>query len=196
MENNKTPYDYLQKFLTRKNIFMVLGAVITVEVIWAALSLVKSPAPTNETIKLTVVKAPTISLLSSKTSLKVGEKVTVDINFSSGKKVDGADILINYDPKILSAQPVIKGTIFPDFPVSKVDEKSGRITVSGITDQRGGVLANGLFGSVEFSAKAAGTARISLEFTPLSTADSNLTESGTGKDILEKVSDLEVTILP
>lgn len=183
--------DNLKKFLTRRNIFMALGLIIAVEIIWAGLSLLKSVSPVNEAPEALV---PAISLQSPKTTIKVGEKVTVDINLSSISRVDGADILINYDPKLLSAEPVAAGVIFRDFPVNRVDEAGGRITVSGITDASGGVLADGLFGSLEFTAKASGTTRISLEFTPGSTADSNLTESGTGKDILEKVENLEVSI--
>lgn len=184
----------IKKYLTRKNIFIVLGAIIALEIIWAGLTLFKPTPPVEPPADLS--QTSTISLQSSQTNFKVGEKITVDISLSSGKKVDGADILINYDPKILTARPLTPGSIFSDFPTNKVDEAKGSIIVSGITDKSSGVLANGLFGSVQFTAKAAGTARISLEFTPGSTADSNLTESGTGKDILEEVSDLELTILP
>lgn len=182
----------MKKFLTRKNIFIVLGVIIALEIIWAGLTLLKPTPPVEPPAALS--QTSIISLQSPQTSLKVGEKITVEINLLSGKKVDGADILINYDPKILTARPLTTGSIFSDFPVSKVDENLGTIIVSGITDKTGGVLAKGLFGSVEFTAKTAGTARISLEFTPGSTADSNLTESGTGKDILEKVNDLQLTI--
>lgn len=185
----------IKKFLTRKNIFMALGVVIALEIIWAGLTLLK-PTPPVEPPAGVFPQTSTISLQSSKVNLKVGEKITVEINLSSGKKVDGADILINYDPGILTARPVSPGSIFSDFPLNKVDEADGRITVSGITDKSGGVLANGLFGSVEFSAKASGTTRVSLEFTPGSTSDSNLTESGSGQDILEEISDLELNILP
>lgn len=184
----------IKEFLTRKNIFIALGVVIALEIIWAGFTLLK-PAPGVEPPPA-LSQTSTISLQSSQTNFKVGEKITVEINLSSGKKVDGADILINYDPKILSAKPVTAGGVFSDFPTNKVDENLGRITVSGITDKSGGVLANGLLGSVEFVAKASGATQISLEFTPGSTSDSNLTESGTGKDILEEVSDLELTILP
>lgn len=186
----------MDKLLTKRNIFIALGVIIALEIIWAGLTLLKPTPPSTRVSEEAVPKITAVSLRSPKTNLKVGEKVTVDINLSSGSRVDGADLVINYDPKILSAELVVAGAIFRDFPSNKVDEKLGRITVSGITDQIGGVLADGLFGSVEFMAKKVGTARVSVEFTPGSTADSNLTESGTGQDILEKVNDLEINILP
>ncbi len=189
--------------MTRRNIFIALGIIILLEVSWAAWILTKPiPPPTPvQTIVVSPKKPATISLTASKTSLKVGEKVTVSINISSDKKTDGTDLLITYDPKLLSVetvggtkQPVIAGTIYNDYPLNSVDEKLGRITVSAITDTKGGVLADGLFGSVVFVGKAAGNAQISLDFTPSSTADSNVTESGTGRDVLEKVNNLEMEI--
>lgn len=172
---------------------MALGLIVAAEIIWAGLTLLKPPPPSTRVSEV-LPKITTVSLQAPKTNLQVGEKVTVNINLSSSSRVDGADLLINYDPKILSAQPVVAGVIFRDFPVSKVDEKLGRITVSGITDTSGGVLADGLFGSVDFVTKAEGKAGISLEFSPGQTTDSNVIETGTGKDILEKVNNLELTI--
>ncbi len=194
--NLPNPSGGLQKLLNRKNIFIALGAILALEIIWAGLTLLRPVSPATRVSEEVAVKTTSVSLLSPRASLKVGEKVTVDINISSGSKVEGADLLINYDPNLLSAEPVVAGVIFRDFPVNKVDKASGRITVSGITDTSGGVLADGLFGSVDFTAKAAGVAKISLEFSPGQTTDSNLIETGTGKDILEEVSDLDLNILP
>ena len=75
-------------------------------------------------------------------------------------------------------------------------DPTGKITVAGITQAQGGVLANGLFGTVVFQAKAAGQAKISLDYTPGSTIDSNVTESETVEDVLDKVENLEINILP
>lgn len=193
----------IQKLLTRKNIFIVLGVVIAAEVLWASWALLRpSPPPSTATTAPVVkLKPTTVTLASEKTSLKKGEKMTVSINISSNKKTDGTDLVLTYDPKLLSVetvgstkQPVIAGTIYNDYPLNSVDQLTGRITVSGITDDPGGALAEGLFGSVVFVGKGAGVAKISLDYSPSSTADSNVTESGTGKDVLEKAEGLEVVI--
>lgn len=188
----------MQNFLNKRNLFIVLGVVIAAEIIWAGWSFFKPissvPQVAEQQAATVQPKPTTVTLTSDKTTLKVGESVTVAINLSSDKKTDGADLIITYDPKLLSVKPVIVGTIYSDYPQNVVDDSLGRITVSGITGQRGGVLANGLFGSVEFSAKAPGVAKISLDFTSGATGDSNVTQSGTGKDILEKVNSLELKI--
>lgn len=196
----------IQKLLTRKNIFIILGVVILAEVLWASWTLFRPtpPSPTQTAIAPVVkLKPTTVSLVSEKISLKKGEKITVSVNISSNSKTDGVDLVITYDPKLLSVetigqtkQPVIAGTIYNDYPLNSLDQALGRITVSGITDVPGGVLADGLFGSLVFVGKNFGSAKISLDFSPGSTADSNVTETGTGKDVLEKVESLEINILP
>lgn len=197
----------MQKYLTRRNIFIALGVIVAIEVIWAlwtlfgtsaAIPTLPSPVPSAET----QVSKTTISLQSDKTSYKTGEKITVSIILSSEKLSDGADLIINFDPDKLSVEnapggdPVVFGAIYSEYPSNVLNAKEGRISVSGISTQSGGVLANGLFGAITFRAKSEGLANISLEFSPGSTADSNVTESGTGKDVLEEVENLELTILP
>ena len=191
--------------LQRRNIFIALGAVIILEIIWAGFTLFK-PATINVATQSSVVptvkqQLSEISLQTPKNQIKVGEKFTVSINISSSKKSDGADLIIKYDPQLLSVEttglnkiPVIVGTIYSDYPSNNLDEKVGRITVSGITEQRNGVSTNGLFGSLVFRSKAKGRSKVTLDFTPGSTVDSNIIESGTGKDVLEKVNNLEVNI--
>lgn len=197
-----TAQNKFSKFLTRKNIFIVFGLIVILELIWASWTLFKPAPPQVATKQAPAEEKPTIvSLSSPKTTLKVGEDVTVYINISSDKRADGVDLIINYDPKLLSpkttdGQPVIAGTIFTDYPQNVLDAKLGRITVSGITAQAGGIIPNGLFGSLVFVAKAPGAAKVSLEFTPQSTIDSNVTETNSGKDVLEKVNNLELNILP
>lgn len=193
----------MEKFLTKRNIFILLSVVILAEVIWAGWTLFKPTPPPELTTQSAVVqsKPVTITLQSPKTQLSVGEKFTVSINIFSDKLTDGTDLIILYDPKILSVEgqgtakvPVLLGTLYSDYPINKLDDTAGRITVSGISNKPGGVNPSGLFGSVIFQAKSPGLAKISLDFTAGSTADTNVTETGSGKDVLEKVNNLEIKI--
>lgn len=208
MDNqNLTPTKNSPKVLTRRNIFTVLGIIIGTELIWAGWMMFHPTPPTNTSPASRVAQtAPAnpnqISLNAPKNSLKVGEDITVSLVEQTTQKTDGTDLIIIYDPKMLSVElgssgsPVIPGTIYKDYPQNKLDKTLGRVAVSGVTDVSGGVVANGLFGSVVFKALAPGQAKISFDFTPGKTGDSNMAESGTGKDILEKVNNLELNIVP
>lgn len=196
------------KFLNRRNIFIALGVVIVLEIIWAGWTLlgwgqsIKPQPPVRRPPDATTQAKPTkVSLEADRDNLKVDEKVTISIKLSSSKKTDGTDLIILYDPKLLSVEaaaspPVTVGTIYSDYPKNEVDNKEGRITVSGITGVSGGVLPDGLFGSFIFKALVPGTAKVSLDFKKGNTGDSNVVESGTGQDVLESVTNLELNILP
>lgn len=188
----------MQKYLTARNIFIVFGVIIALEVIWAGWSLLKPTIPSSVPADVTKTSPQKVSitLSSAKAEYKLGEQFEVDINIYSPKYVDGADLIITYDPKMLTAQPATPGTIFSDYPQNTVDASLGRISISGITKQTGGVVPNGEFGKLTFVAKAAGTTKIAFDFTPGQTVETNVVESATDKDILESVNQLELTILP
>lgn len=167
------------------------------EVIWAGWFLVKSDQsqmPAGGVSTQVLIEPTAIILSSSKLKYKVGEQISISINISSAKRVDGVDLIISFDPKVLSAQPTIFGTIFSDYPQNRIDQTLGKVSISGITTQTGGVIPKGEFGKVFFVAKAVGTTKIAFDFTPGKTADTNVSETGTGKDILEKVNELEIKI--
>lgn len=182
--------------INKKNILMLLGVVIVVEVLWAGWTLYQTNRQISQTVLPPATKSqPTqIELQTDKTSVKVGEKFTVSIYMLSDKSTDGADLIINYDPKLLLAEQVILGTLYNEYPKNTIDVKESKVTVSGISTETGGIKPNGLFGSIVFTAKAPGSSGISLEFTPGSTVDTNVIEQGTGEDVLEKVNNLEVQI--
>lgn len=182
--------------INKKNILMLLGVVIVAEVLWAGWTLYQTNRQISQTVLPPVTKSqPTqIELQTDKTSVKVGEKFTVSIYMLSDKSTDGADLIINYDPKLLLAEQVILGTLYNEYPKNTIDVKESKVTISGISTETAGIKPNGLFGSIVFTAKAPGSSGISLEFTPGSTVDTNVIEQGTGEDVLEKVNNLEVNI--
>lgn len=193
--------DHIKKNLTRKVLFIVLGVVVLAEVIWVGSMLIK-PTPTippraPQLAEIEPEKETVISLTTTASNLKVGENIDVAIDLSSSKKSNASDLIINFDPKKLTVQnpssPVVKGSIYGSYPINKIDIKLGKITVSGISEGVA-VMADGLFGVVSFKAKAAGLTTISVEFIPGSTTDTNVIESETGEDILEKVQNLELNI--
>lgn len=195
-----------QKLPVKKIVFLVLIIAIVIEVVWALWTILKPtpsaittpPAVTQESVS----KETMITLLSSNAQPKVGEKIVVSLDITADKLTDGADLIINYDPKLLSVDlssskfPVLPGTIYSDYPVNEVDDKLGVIKVSGISSKKGGVNPSGIFGTIVFSTKIAGQTKLSFDFTPGSTSDTNIVEAGSGSDVLQKVNNLQINILP
>ncbi|MBI2020254.1 hypothetical protein HYS94_02430 [Candidatus Daviesbacteria bacterium] len=180
-------------------ILIILALIILGEVIWAVLTLKPS---SNIPSAVQQQTATSVSLNSEKATVKVGEQINTTINLSSDIKTDGVDLIIKFDPNLLAvseatagAGPVKVGSIYSAYPQNLL-ESPGRIVISGITNQPGGILANGVFGTITFKAKKVGVTDISFEFTPSTTTDSNIIESGTGKDVLEKVNNLQLNITP
>lgn len=140
-----------------------------------------------------------IMLLSAKKDYQVGETLPVTIGMTNGSKATIAtDIVIRFDPKILEASggAFEKGPLYSNYSKLIIDGELGILQVSGFTDVgRKPVLGTGVFGKINFKVKQPGTTRLTVDFTPLSTVDSNMMEAGTGKDILEKVTNLNVTTI-
>ena len=188
--------------INKKNILILLGAVVVAELLWAGWTISQTNKQINQTPP--AVSTPIssqIGLSSDKTAVKEGEQFTVSANILSDQATDGVDLIINYDPKLISVvqvgetnAPVILGSLYNDYPINTLDSKAGKITVSGISTQTDGIKPNGLFGSIIFKAESSGQALISLDFEAGSTVDTNIIEKGTGEDNLEKVNSLEINI--
>lgn len=189
-----------------KVVLGVAAVVLMGELVWAGWTLTKTPVPppprtANNLPAITKVEPKTtITLSASSATVKIGQKVAVNIEISTNRPTDGTDLIILYNPKLLSVVPngtaaVSVGTLYGSYPINKFDDKAGQVMVSGISTQ-GGVIAQGNFGSLEFSAKAAGKVAVALDFTRGSTTDSNVIESKTARDILTDVRNVEVTIIP
>lgn len=187
------------------NLIIIIAALaILAEVSWAVWTITEPMVSVDS--QVTVQKKAqknTLSLKASKTTWRVGEQFPVTVNMDSSKLTDGADIILIYDPKFLSPVkdsttkvPLKAGTIYSDYPYNSVDEKAGRITVSGITSRTGGIIPQGVFGTITFLAKAPGQTKISFDFTFGKTTDSNVIETKTARDVLEEVQNLDVTVTP
>lgn len=187
-------------------LFVIIGVIVILQVVWAYRTLTASNPSINQVPKNTQSSPQkvlnVISLATPRSEYKIGEKIPVAINIISDKSTAGTDLIIKYDPNLLTVvtnsnnTPMIAGTIYDDYPVNKVDAKLGLITVSGITNNVNGIVSRGVFGIVIFQAKAAGVARVFFDFTKGATNDTNIIENQTAKDILEEVSSLDLKIVP
>lgn len=189
----------IRKFLTPKTIFLSLGVILLIEVIFAVKTLT---APTSPRPPLAQPESQpgkvNLSLEAVGRDFKVGEIVTVNVRVNTGgHRTDGVDLVLKFDPKILEASTasLIKTTIYPDYPQMKVDAKAGLVQISGISGLDGKTFKGaGVFATINFKARAAGETTLTVNFTPGKTDDSNIVESLSGNDILESVSNLNLSV--
>lgn len=197
------PYGGGRKWITPKNIFIVLGIIVAIELILGIKAFVsrsgQSDTSTSSAVSQPVLKGSdkgTISLVSSQKEVKIGDTVSVSVEVTSPLPADGVDIVARFDPNLLSAidGDIRQGTIFSLYPLAKV-EPTGVVRISGIaTPGIAGFSGKDIFAIVNFKALKKGVAKLTLDFTPGQTADSNIVGAQSGKDLLEEVGNLEVNI--
>lgn len=190
-QNSKTPV------LNKKVLLTVFGVIILAEIIWAGWVFYGMKSQPEQVAQTKVQPIPTqIELQTDQTEVKVGDQFSVFINISSNFETDGADIIINYNPKLLSALPVSLTSLYNDYPLNKIDATAGKITVSGISTGLSGIVPNGIFGTIVFKALATGQTAVTLDFAQGSTVDTNVIDKLTGEDVLENVKNLNILIIP
>ncbi len=185
-------------FSLPKFIFAVLGLILLVELVYA-IRILTSPTPTPSVRKSSIQSTGgKISLNVPRSAYRVNEGIPVKVIIDTGSKViDGVDLLIHYDPKILEASSggLIKGHILEEYPTMTVDANKGLISISGISGLQNGFKGTGQFATINLKAKIAGKSSLTIDFKDKgSTTDSNLVETGTSKDILEQVVNLELVV--
>lgn len=187
-------------------IFLVLFvAVIGYELFIAAKTFTTPPPTPAKVLPLSNAK---ISLLAEKkdptgrylqsTIYRSGDGILVNIRLDTGgHTVDAVDSVVHFDATLLEAtgSGIIKGTIFDQYPLTRVDNTKGEVRVSGISSEdKGGFNGAGIFATLLFRAKGTGEAVLTSDFRKGATDDSNVMEFKTTNDILEGVNDLSLTI--
>lgn len=118
----------------------------------------------------------------------VGAEVPVGIVIDSGgRSADGADVIINFDPKAIQVvgTAVTTAPVFQQYPVNSVDNTKGEVRLSGLTfDPK--PLA-GIMGSFRIKAVKSGPAALSVRFEEGSTTESTIAEHGSAMNILGTV---------
>lgn len=192
------------KFSLIKIIYLVVIGIIILELVYAGWLFLnptqKSDLRQGAVVKNTETPSPALILSSNQKTVKSGDKIDIKIIVSTaGKVIEAADVQLNYDPALLSlegsASAMFKpGKIFNDYPLKDFSQK-GVVRISAISGlNKPGVSGIGTFGGLTFKAQQNGKTRISLDYQPNTTTDSNLIEKKSAQDILSKVTDLELEI--
>lgn len=186
-----------QWFKSWRIIYPILGLVLIVEIIWGFKTLL-TPLPKTQSQKLQPIIGAGIFLISPKTSFKVNDTIPVIIKVSTGGHItSGTDLILRFNPKIIEAGSTAftAGRIYQNFPIASIDNKIGTISISGVTQgKKDGFGGIGELGVINFKAKALGKTTLSVDFKPGFINDSNVIDTQDNKDILEKVSNLNIII--
>lgn len=107
---------------------------------------------------------------------------------SDGKTVDGADVVINFDPTKVQVvdTKVATTTLLEQYPLNSVDNVKGKIRYSGLTFNFKPIT--GIIGTFKFRPLGKGEVNFTFDFTPGATTDSNIAEHATAQDILKTVT--------
>lgn len=187
----------------KKIIMLLAGLLILGEVVWAAFALTRPPQ--DQVFPAITSSPPSASgatlAVTGPSSVKAGDTFTVTLSLYSPKTVDGADLIVRYDPKKLSIitgdakNAVTTSSVFALYPQNTADTISGKVNLTGlISPGSQGVSGNKDIGTITFKALSSGSTDLTLDFQPSSDKDSNVVDSKTGRDILEKVNNLKVNI--
>lgn len=197
LNNRRLPEKIKDLLFGPKIVFVILGVVVLIEIIYAARVLI-SPASSSlsagQTANQTIGR---ISLTTPKTTVKVNETIPVVVAVNTGSyAVDGIDLVVNFDPKILEVIPeeLNKGKLLDEYPLVAANIKTGVISISGISNKDSGFKGTGEFAYISFRAKQKGQTSLTVNFQKGSTANSNLVEVKSSKNILEQVDNLQLTI--
>lgn len=132
----------------------------------------------------------------AKVDMQVGSSAELPVFISAKNKlIDGADAIINYDPLYIEVKSVTPGIYFKNYPLQKIDSKTGTVKVMGF--ERVGVKLlseNTLFFTLSVTAKKAGTTGLTIKFQKGKTNLSTLVEEGTSKNLLGYTVPVEIVI--
>jgi len=142
----------------------------------------------------------TLSLSPQSGNLKVNQIQEVKILVDAQEKIlTGIDAIIKYDPEILAIDSApVPGKIFPVYPILRVKEAKGEISVTAtVTDPNQPLFSGpGQLASFIVRPLKEGKATLAFDFTPGKSNDSNFAEKETGNDVLEKVVNAVYNIKP
>ncbi|RLI52287.1 MAG: hypothetical protein DRP09_18290 [Candidatus Thorarchaeota archaeon] len=128
----------------------------------------------------------TLHLSPSSGTYNVGQEFNVQIHIDTGgQSVDGADVVLRYDPCALEVQDITAGDTFSGHSQSTCPE-TGEIEISG--SGQAPFNGSGTLGTVRFRVVAGNTpSGLQVQFRPANTTDSNIAETNTNNEILGSV---------
>lgn len=136
-----------------------------------------------------------LSLSPSSNTYNIGCSFTLDVNLDTdGANTDGTDVILRYDPSILTATSIDPGSTYSDYPNKSIDSSGGVISISGLASVNQPFNGSGKFATIHFNVNSsanASSAQVKFDFdaaNPKNTKDSNVVKSVDVVDILRSVT--------
>lgn len=137
-----------------------------------------------------------LSLSTTSTTIKVGENIDVTISMeATGRQLNGADIVLHFNPGILNGVEFLPGNYFQLTPRKTLDNLSGTVKITSLDSGANGKLsAQTSLGIVRFKAQKPGTSPVNFDFIEGGTNKSTLIEHGTSQNILGEAKGITITV--
>lgn len=143
----------------------------------------------------TSTSASTLSLSPSSGSYRVGQVFTVSVlGDSGGLALNGVDMVLHYDPLVLSVSSITLGTIFPNSPAHSNDPSIGEIHISSNSNGQGIVVSAATLATLNFTVIGSGQTNVILDYNSSSNARSDMSQSGNPGQALGSVSSGSYTV--
>lgn len=146
------------------------------------------PSPTpfltpTPTISQGTISYATLSFDSNPFAF-LGDEFPLTINFASTQEVSGVDVVVLFDPDILSANRVEPVSLFSENTNWKIENDLGLVRISQTADPRLGFSGEGTLAKIFFNPKHTGTTTFVFDYREGSKSESNAISLSTGDDIL------------
>jgi hypothetical protein len=128
----------------------------------------------------------TIGLFPASGSFQIGDPITLSIYMDSGgQMIDGADVVLHYDPAVLAVTQMPTTTALGAVNIADNSPEVGEIDISATANS--GTSISGTFATIEFSVIGSGTTSITVDYVPGSTARSGMPEDQAVGQVLGQV---------
>jgi murein DD-endopeptidase MepM/ murein hydrolase activator NlpD len=114
---------------------------------------------------------------------------------TAGVQVDGADVVVRYDPQYLAVASVAKTTTFPVTYVLSNNALTGEVNISVGALQNNPIAAAGDVADIQFQAVGQGQTTVSVDFVPTSRGRSGLWQNQTGAQVQGYVGNQDFEVL-
>lgn len=196
MENKTAQAGYFSWLIPVLSLLVIFQAVVLVRQMGKSKSAVapyiQVPAPEGAE-----EASVSLSFVPSGVAIKEGETTDVDLIITPKKalRLDGADIVVSFDPEVLQVLKVSTSKLFSLVSQNRESEKVGRVYVTFLEEAAGGILIDKevKFLTLTIKGKETGEGMIEI-LSAKQGATTVITENGTSKKILFDKGNLKVVV--